>query len=891
VSAPSRGTGLLLGATAFTGVANYGLSLVLVHLLSPGEFSRFAAASTLLLTVGTIASAAVPWVMAREAALSRRGDARRRRAIRFGLGASLLLGVVCSLVVLLASASYAGTALLAGEAAATVLILLCAVGVGVLQGEQSFATLAGVRILEVAIRLVLAVLAALVGWGSAGVIGAFAVGAGTATLWSLLSLGRDLWAPAGTDAPVPPSEMQTRDLRASATRATEWSSRNTQVAGLRTRELRPQARNSAPRHAHVRTKPRPQSAPPRDDSTRTKTLARHAAGLAAGQAALSLLLTLDVIIGAAVQSGGDGLAGYQALLVIARVPLFVATALATAVFPRLVGADGDRGANRAFRDTLRTFLLLGVVITAGVATVPGTLVEVVLPTEYLSSLSLLPPLALAGLGGALATLLIAYLQARDLLRAGAAVLLTVLIASGCGYPFVATNPAHLAWASAVATLGAAVGLLALVNHHGHTVRAPATLVGPLFLGAVAWLLLDRLTDHLALWLLAAALLGAVTLLLVKPRSRPDGPLRVLHLGFEDPARPGAGGGSVRTHEINRRLAAEGVEVVVACSRYPGFKERIQDGVLYVPCGWPAPPGHFPSLLAYFGAVLTGLGRMERRWRPDLIVEDFAAPFSSIAVPNLTRTPVVGVVQWLFAEDKARQYHLPFHLIERLGVSAHDELIAVSEDLAQELRDRNSHAEVHALPNGLEPAAWKGTSGLGRGDHILFLGRLEIAQKGMDLLLDAYAAAAPHIRADLHLAGDGPDAEVLLARVRALGIEHRVHWLGRIDGAKRFDLLARAQLVCMPSRYETFGMVAAEALAVATPVVAFDIPCLRALVHDGVGVPVPAQDVGALTAALIALANDPARCRRLGAAGPASVRHLDWDLVAAAQLKIYRAAIV
>ncbi|MET0493796.1 MAG: glycosyltransferase [Actinoplanes sp.] len=853
MSASSRGTGLLLGATAFTGVANYGLSLVLVHLLSPGEFSRFAAASTLLLTVGTIASAAVPWVMARETALSRRGDARRRRAIRFGLGASLLLGVVCSLVVLLASASYAGTALLAGEAAATVLILLCAVGVGVLQGEQSFGTLAGVRILEVAIRLVLAVLAALVGWGSAGVIGAFAVGAGTATLWSLLSLGRDLWASEGA----------------------------------------PKARNSAARHAYVRAGPGPQSAQQRDDSARTKkethALARHAAGLAAGQAALSLLLTLDVIIGAAVQRGGDGLAGYQALLVIARVPLFVATALATAVFPRLVGANGDRGANRAFRDTLRTFLLLGVVITAGVATVPGSLVEVVLPTEYLSSLSLLPPLALAGLGGALATLLIAYLQARDLLRAGAGVLVTVLIASGCGYPFVAANPAHLAWASAVATLGAAVGLLALVNHHGHTVRAPATLVGPLFFGAAAWLLLDRLTDHLAIWLLAASVLAAVTLLLVRPQSRPDGALRVLHLGFEDPARPGAGGGSVRTHEVNRRLAAKGVEVVVVCSRYPGFKERIQDGVLYVPCGWPAPPGHFPSLLAYFGAVLTGLWRMERRWRPDLIVEDFAAPFSSIAVPNLTRTPVVGVVQWLFAEDKARQYHLPFHLIERLGVSSHDELIAVSEDLAQELRDRNPHAEVHALPNGLEPAAWKGTPGLRRGDHILFLGRLEIAQKGMDLLLDAYAAAAPHIRADLHLAGDGPDAEVLLARVQALGIEHRVHWLGRVDGAKRFDLLARAQLVCMPSRYETFGMVAAEALAVATPVVAFDIPCLRALVHDGVGVPVPAQDVGALTAALIALANDPARCRRLGAAGPASVRHLDWDLVAAAQLKIYRAA--
>jgi glycosyltransferase involved in cell wall biosynthesis len=72
------------------------------------------------------------------------------------------------------------------------------------------------------------------------------------------------------------------------------------------------------------------------------------------------------------------------------------------------------------------------------------------------------------------------------------------------------------------------------------------------------------------------------------------------------------------------------------------------------------------------------------------------------------------------------------------------------------------------------------------------------------------------------------------------------------------------------------------------VVAFDIPCLRALVHEGFGVPVPAEDVPALTSAPITMANDPVRCRRLGAAAPASVRHLDWDLVAAAQLTIYRA---
>jgi glycosyltransferase involved in cell wall biosynthesis/O-antigen/teichoic acid export membrane protein len=829
-----RGTGLLLAATVLTGAANYGLSLVLVHLLPAGEFSRFAAVSTLLLTVGTIASAAVPWAMAREAALSRRGDDRRRRAVRFGLASSLAIGIVSAVAVTVASHSYAGPALLAGEGAAAVLILLCAVGVGVLQGERAFATLAGVRILEVVVRLILGVGAALVGWGSAGVIGEFAAGAGAATLWSLTALGRDLYRRAETAG----GEAARRERR---------------------------------------------------------SLAGHAAGLAAGQTALSLVLTLDVIIGAAAQGGGDGLAGYQALLVFARVPLFLASALATAVFPRLVGAHDERSANRAFRDTLRTFLLLAVVITAGAAAVPPALVGLVLPPQYLSSLGLLPPLALAGFGAALATLLTAYLQARGKLRAAATLMTTAVLAGACAYPMLAHDPKHLAWASATVTLAAATGLFTLVHRHGRSIHVPAATAGPTVLGIVTWLLLDRLSGHTVAWLVATVVVALVVLRAVTPRGRPAGPLRVLHLGFEDPARPGAGGGSVRTHEVNRRLATAGVEVVVACSRYPGFTPRIQDGVRYIPYGWrlgPLTAGHFPAMLAYFAAILTGLWRLEHRWRPDLIVEDFAAPFSSVAVPNLTRTPVVGVVQWLFAADKTRQYHLPFHLVERAGLSAHDELVAVSDDLAGRLRRRNPHATVHVLPNGLEPAAWRADPATPRGRHVLYLGRLEIAQKGMDLLLDAFAAAAPYTTADLHVAGDGPDAAALIDRARRLGIDERVHWLGRVDGAARFELLSRAQLVCMPSRYETFGMVAAEALAVATPVLAFDIPCLRALVHADVGVSVPAYDVSALADALISLANDPARCRRLGAAAPATVRDLDWDAIAAAQLDVYhRAALL
>jgi glycosyltransferase involved in cell wall biosynthesis len=176
------------------------------------------------------------------------------------------------------------------------------------------------------------------------------------------------------------------------------------------------------------------------------------------------------------------------------------------------------------------------------------------------------------------------------------------------------------------------------------------------------------------------------------------------------------------------------------------------------------------------------------------------------------------------------------------------------------------------------------------DLATLLSALEITQKGLDYLLEAYAGVAHRIGQDLLLAGDGPDAARLAVLARDLGIAERVHFVGRINPVDRGRWLAARDLVVVPSRYETFGIVAAEALAAATPVVAFDIPCLRSLVSVQTGVLVPPFDVAALAAPVEALATDPTRRCKLGAAGPDTVSPLRWDALAAAQGGLYRARL-
>lgn len=360
-------------------------------------------------------------------------------------------------------------------------------------------------------------------------------------------------------------------------------------------------------------------------------------------------------------------------------------------------------------------------------------------------------------------------------------------------------------------------------------------------------------------------------------TRVHGRPRVLHLAYEDPRTPGAGGGSVRTAEINARLGGR-FDIDVVSAGYPGCRPYEEAGVRYSFAGTGGP--RTARILSYFAAQPAVVRRLD----PDLVVEDFGAPISSWGLPRVTRRPTLGVVQWLFASEKSKQYHLPLTGVESFGVRSHRTLISVSDDLGGRLGARNPSARVHVIPNGLPQDALTHPGGGGGGFR--FLGRLEDAQKGLSLLLEAYRLVADRTRMDLFVAGDGPDRTEMTKLVAASGLQDRVHFVGAVPYAERLDWLADADVVVMPSRYETFGMVAAEAMAVGSPVVAFDIDCLRSLVDDTVGRRVPAYDVGRYARAMLELAANAPLRGRLGQRGRTSVQHLTWDNAADQQASVY-----
>jgi D-inositol-3-phosphate glycosyltransferase len=182
--------------------------------------------------------------------------------------------------------------------------------------------------------------------------------------------------------------------------------------------------------------------------------------------------------------------------------------------------------------------------------------------------------------------------------------------------------------------------------------------------------------------------------------------------------------------------------------------------------------------------------------------------------------------------------------------------------------------------------------------LLFVGRLQ-AHKGPDVAVRTLAEAIardPDGTDDVVLAivggpsGSSHGAEVarLMDLASALGVGERVVLFPPQPQARLADFYAAADVVLVPSRSESFGLVALEAQACGTPVVAASVGGLRYVVDDGVtGLLVEGHDPGDHADRVLALLRDPAVARAMGTAGIEHSVRFSWDTTAGEILGVYR----
>lgn len=384
-----------------------------------------------------------------------------------------------------------------------------------------------------------------------------------------------------------------------------------------------------------------------------------------------------------------------------------------------------------------------------------------------------------------------------------------------------------------------------------------------------------------------------------------------------------GGMNVYVRDSSRELGRQGILVDVFTRSQDDCQPRIKHDlgyggrVIHIPAGpeKPIPVDQVADYLDEFTAGVLDFVASENI-QYDLIHSHYwLSGLVADRLRDVWHTPIVHMFHTLghmknkIAQDDSQRASAARLAGEYQVMTLADKLIAATPaEEAQLINLYNADADkIAVIPPGVDlerfhPIAKdkaKKRVGIPCGDtNILFAGRIE-PLKGIDTMLRAMALIQerrPEVlnNACMAVVGGDPWADDLdeeMARLQQLRTDLDIHDLVTFLGAKDQDMLpyyyAAAEMVVMPSHYESFGMVALEAMAMGTPVIASEVGGLAYLVkHDVTGYHVPSRDPEALAARIYELLSNQECRQQLGEQAHKYAQQYDWAHIVDRMIGVY-----
>ena len=255
-------------------------------------------------------------------------------------------------------------------------------------------------------------------------------------------------------------------------------------------------------------------------------------------------------------------------------------------------------------------------------------------------------------------------------------------------------------------------------------------------------------------------------------------MRIIFSTYDEPDNPFyAGGGANAVLEIAKRFAVPN-EVIVICGNYENARDRKISNVQIKHIGPKFLGGKLGQLVFQLLLPLQVI-----KFEFDVWIESFTPPFSTSFLPLFTRKQVIGLVHMLAGADMRRKYKLPFDRIEKVGLKVYKKIIVVNAKTGEYISRINPACDIKVIPNGVNMPELKYTKGK---SYILFLGRIEVNQKGLDLLLNAFALVRKKVNIDLVIAGSGIKNErsKLLDLIVKLGLSENVKIVSYVKNLKK-----------------------------------------------------------------------------------------------------------
>jgi glycogen synthase len=389
-------------------------------------------------------------------------------------------------------------------------------------------------------------------------------------------------------------------------------------------------------------------------------------------------------------------------------------------------------------------------------------------------------------------------------------------------------------------------------------------------------------------------------------------MRILELSWEYPPRL-VGGLGRHVAALTRALARDGHDIHVVTRAHPEAPEHELDGGIHVTRVDTSPPGIafdelVPWVLGFNTAVLAAASRLTTAHHFDVVhAHDWLVASAAVGIAEAADLPLVATIH--ATEWGRHQGHLPgpvnrfIHGVEGWLTERAGRTLVCStymHDQVQELFGVPS-SRLHVVPNGVavdefvlpddEVRALRRTLADDDTHLVLFAGRLEY-EKGVQTVLHALERLSARVGPVRFLiAGVGTYSDELRRLVTELGLGHRVRFTGFLEERALRLHYAASDVAVAPSLYEPFGLVATEAMACGTPVVASDTGGLREIMAGGHGLTFPPQDAEQLADRIAEVLTDRALADDLVARGRERIRALyDWTDVGRRTTQVLATAV-
>ena len=324
-----------------------------------------------------------------------------------------------------------------------------------------------------------------------------------------------------------------------------------------------------------------------------------------------------------------------------------------------------------------------------------------------------------------------------------------------------------------------------------------------------------------------------------------------------------GGGAVRVFEINKRLSARGHQITVVCGMYPGARDYAEGNMEIKHVG--SAGGYILSTFSYAFSAHRYL--KEHCLDCDVVIEDFA-PWNPVGSFTVKERPVILQIQNYLGKEIFSKYSImgvPFYFAEKIYPTYFKRWIVLMDKLNERF-----NIEGKVIPQGVDAELLTGD--YSDGAYAAYLGRIDIHQKGLDILADAMKKISIRMK----IAGDGRDRKRFFGMLKDM---NNTEWVGMVKEGKKKEFLNGARFLVVPSRFEGQGIVVLEAAACGKPVIVSDIPELRYAVEAGFGLSFRTGNAADLREKIEFLSDRPSVRQEMGCKAREYAKQYTWDAIA------------